>query len=127
MTTIKEGKMKIYRRVRVPLQASSNRIARIVENWLRCFVSFPSLYPSTLLWKSVNLSLSLLLSISAGVHTVSANLCDIFINPLQRTGGSQDGRLVEEDKGTRKRTEIEEIEAKRRRKKEKEIANSHAE
>lgn len=28
-------------------QASSNRIARIVENWLRCFVSFPLslLYP----------------------------------------------------------------------------------
>lgn len=116
--TIKEGKMKIYRRVPVPLQSHRRRVIESHESWR---INYVALYPSPpyislSFMESVNLSLSLLLSISAGVHTVSANLCDIFINQLRKTGG----RFVEEDKGTRKRTEIEEIEAKRRRKKEKE-------
>lgn len=108
MTTIKEGKMKIQRRVPAPLQSYRRRAIESHESWridyVALYPSLSSLYPHLSFipsWKSVNLSLSLLPSISVGVHThlLFANLCDIFINQLQRASG----RLVEEDKGTRKR------------------------
>lgn len=113
MTTIKEGKMKIQRRVPAPLQSYRRRAIESHESWridyVALYPSLSSLYPHLSFipsWKSVNLSLLLLPSISVGVHTqISSSQIFVTFSLTSYRGRAVASwkRIKEQERGDRDR------------------------